>query len=239
MLLKRFTKKLKTKNFIIRNYNYDAFDKDSFQDLEERFENLTNDNLYKAHMKELEDMENEIWMDFNMNETPRNQFTVGKAKSVILEKRKKINKKYTKLYKDRENPKKSEKAKLQLHQIMNDLNMNDDFLSFQKTFSDKAGVEFDNKEVSKSEVEEFVHMLKYDKELKEGIEEIFSNQQMKDLNIDLSEFTGEKKKDEGMSKEAFEHVIQKERERNPYADELIERFVPNFRDIIKKYDNEK
>ena len=39
-----------------------------------------------------------------------------------------------------------------------------------------------------------------------------------------------------MSKESFEHILNKERAKNPYTDELIEKFVPNFRELIKNFD---
>ena len=119
-------------------------------------------------MRELEDMENSFWLDFNIRDIPRNQFTVAQAKTALIQKRQEINKKYKKLFKDRANPKKSEKAKLELHQILNDLDMDDNFQSFKDTIETKTGIKFQNEKLSKEEVEEFVNMLKHDEGLKKG-----------------------------------------------------------------------
>jgi hypothetical protein len=119
-------------------------------------------------MKELEDMENSIWIEFNMKNIPRNEFTVAETKKIILTQRKAIKAKYQKMKKDRENPKKKERVELKLHQILNNLDEDDSFLKFKESFSKENGVKFENKKFSESEVEGFLDLIKNDEKFKKG-----------------------------------------------------------------------
>jgi predicted DNA binding CopG/RHH family protein len=119
-------------------------------------------------MTELEDMENSIWMEFNMKNIPRNEFTVGETKKIIFAQRKAIKEKYQKMKKDRENPKKKEKVELKLHQILNNLDEDASFLKFKESFTKESGVKFENQKFSENEVEGFLDLLKNDEKFKKG-----------------------------------------------------------------------
>jgi hypothetical protein len=173
-MLQRCTKKLKFLNFK-RMYNYDSLDPSTHQDLSK----LKEDTLFKgkkkiklklltAYMTELEDMENSIWMEFNMKNIPRNEFTVGETKKIIFAQRKAIKEKYQKMKKDRENPKKKEKVELKLHQILNNLDEDASFLKFKESFTKESGVKFENQKFSENEVEGFLDLLKNDEKFKKG-----------------------------------------------------------------------